>query len=138
MNIQGTPSKAQLRANLMAESLEQKRGKLGPDCPLPEKEITQQAFVECLNSRTGKLLAKAPKLAKAPLGHILHKLIHWHGSGGNLWGIALLDIHAANAVEKLNLKITGRELYNQLDTLALVARGGKSSASEAWRQALGQ
>tara|TARA_R110002020_G_scaffold330688_2_gene546316 strand:+ start:2092 stop:2499 length:408 start_codon:yes stop_codon:yes gene_type:complete len=133
-----TPNKAEQRADLMAANIETIRPRFGAETPLPSPEIVRRALVESLNSRTGRLLANAPTIAKKPLGHVFHKLFTWHGSGGNLWGIAMLGWQCEDVVKTLGLDITGRELQDQLDTLAIVSRGGKSSASAAWRAALGE
>ena len=128
-------SKANERADLMAANIESKRGKI--DLPLPTPEIVREAIHGTLNSRNGKMLSNAPKQSAKPLAHVLHKLILWHRSGGNLWGVAMLPMNCANIAEKRELNCTGRELFDQLDTLAILLRGGQSTAANNWARVLG-
>ncbi len=137
--------KAIQRAELWAANIETKRRTMhlrarenhAKPLILPAPEIVREAMAGVFNSRTGKLLANAPKSSAKPLAHVLHKKISWHGGGGNLGGPFALQWTCDTIAEKLGLSITGRELFDQIDTLAIVMRAGKSNALSNWARVLG-
>lgn len=145
------------RLDAMCNNLEENiRPKL--TLPLPSKEIIRLALAEMLNTRTAKRLANAPPMNKRPLASLLHRLVTWHGSGGNLSGVFSITMDCGvltrfkekpesfnvywqtdgikEAAALLPEGITEKELFEQMDTLALSLTGGKSRAAEAWGRVL--
>ncbi len=53
----------------------------------PCEAIARTALDGALSNSTGKLLAKAPTFYKRPLGSLLHRLVRWNQSVGNLHGL---------------------------------------------------
>ena len=137
-------NKAIQRAELWAANIETKRRTMhlrarenhAKPLILPAPEIVREAMAGVFNSRTGKFLANAPKSSAKPLAHVLHKMIQWHGGAGNLGGPFALHWKCNTIAERLGLSITGRELFDQIDNLAIVMRAGKSNALTNWARVL--
>ena len=122
--------------------------------PIPCDAIVRAACAGMLNSRTGKLLSKSRSFEANPLGNLLRCALDFHASTGSLWGPMLgadrarflshqpkegADTESEFERQRalvLAESLTGTQLWDQLDTLALVIRGGKSPAAENWRRAL--
>ena len=136
------------------------REKLGDD--MPSALVIETALRGMLNSRTGRMLARAKTFRENPLGSLLHRLVSWHGSGGGLWSmfeaqgdawlLAEFNPEKAGAYwthEKSKMAehtavvcahgdLDGNQLYEQLLTLSIVLCGGKSNAAQQWAKVLGR
>lgn len=150
-------SKVSERIDYFLERIDDARSKL-TEHKLPNDAVCRRALTGMLNSRTGRVLASCPTFRERPLASLLHRLVAFHGSGGSLYGVfgiegdcrLLVDYNPdkygkywtdpksklADDQLLLDPDTTSKELYDQLDTLALVCRGGKSSAAEAWQRAI--
>ena len=104
---------------------------------LPPAEIVREAISGQLNSRTGRPLRSPPRRAERPLGNVLHRLLAWHRSSGYLGGVLGVIWDCNDIAKERGLEITGRELYDSLDTLALLLTRGRSRAGDNWERALG-
>jgi hypothetical protein len=93
----------------------------GKDIAVPSHDEALQAIEGCLNGRTAEWLKSKPKDKNGTLAQVLWTLMKFHGGGGSLWGWPHFE---------------DKEIVNKMDTLALVLRGGKSSAASAWKRAL--
>jgi hypothetical protein len=105
---------------------------------LPAPDLVREAVAGGLNTRTGRPLASAPKRANKPLANVLHRLLAWHRSSGYLGTIFAVRWECGDIVKARGLDMTGPELYDELDTLALLLTGGRSRAGDAWSSALGR
>ena len=85
---------------------------------LPDADTTVQAIAGCLHGRTGQWRKSAPK---DDVPGLLWRLVKFHGGSGNLWGWPWF----ADAA-----------LRDQLDSVAILLRNGRSSAADAWQRAL--
>jgi hypothetical protein len=128
--------------------IEKARGKLSSK--LPTQVVCSTALEACVKN-DGSFRKTPPVFRKNPLGSILYRLIYWHRGCNNaylgtlfttgLWSEIIAD-PGDNACEtiiehnKLVGDTTGRELHDQLDTLALVLLGGKSSSVARWQEVL--
>ena len=84
----------------------------------PSDELAVRAVTGCLNTKTGAWRKTKPDDEAAGL---LWQLVKFHRSGGSLYGWPWFADEA---------------MRDQLDTLAVVMLGGRSSAAEAWQRAL--
>jgi hypothetical protein len=105
---------------------------------LPTADIVREAIAGSLNTRTGRPLASAPPRDKRPVANVLWRLLAWHRSSGNLGAIFAARWDCDDIVTARNLDMTGPELHDALDTLALLLTGGRSRAGDAWARALGR
>lgn len=85
---------------------------------VPSDELVLRAVKGCLHSRTGSWRATKPTDDAAGL---LWTLVKFHRSGGSLYGWPWF---------------ADETMRDELDTLAVVLLGGRSSAAEAWQRAL--
>lgn len=85
---------------------------------VPSDELAVRAVTGCLNTKTGAWRKTKPDDEAAGL---LWQLVKFHRSGGSLYGWPWFADEA---------------MRDQLDTLAVVMLGGRSSAAEAWQRAL--
>ena len=138
-----------------AGALETARGKLTQH-ELPSPAIIQTALDGMLK-RNGGMLKKAPAFREKPLASLLHRLIAWNNSGGNLWGIFSTKQDAQTLArfddsfgawwkapksrmaehKALIGDMSGDALHDQLETMSIVLCGGKSRAIDRWQQVLG-
>ena len=132
------------RVNALCDYIERLRPTLttAPDAPdavtLPTPDIVREAVAGALNTQTGRPLASAPPRDKRPVANVLHRLLAWHRSGGNMGSIFGLRWDCGDIVKARGLDTTGPELHDELNTLALLLTGGRSRASDAWTHALGR
>ena len=128
--------------------IEKARSKL--KSKLPTQVVCTTALEACVKNN-GSFRKTPPVFSKHPLGSILYRLIYWHRGCNNAylgtlfttatWSEIIADPsdNAYAAIiehNKLVGNTTGRELHDQLDTLALVLLGGKSSAVARWQEVL--
>jgi hypothetical protein len=116
----------------------------------PCEAIARTALEGALNNRTGQLLANAPTFHKRPLGSLLHRLVRWNQSIGNLHGVfsvkwdcetlAKFDdktTHGPMANDKRMIgALTGEQLFDELTSMAMLLCNG-SQAANNWKRALG-
>jgi hypothetical protein len=86
--------------------------------PVPSDELAVRAVRGCINTKTGAWRATKPADDEAGL---LWQLVKFHRSGGSLYGWPWF---------------ADERLRDELDTLAVVLLGGKSSAAAAWQRAM--
>ena len=116
--------------------------------PMPDAPMVRECIDGILNSRTGKLLRSAPDLYAKPLANVFWYLVDWHRSSGYIGTLynCRFKCHGiardrAENIRRGNLPlpdITGAELYDMLETLAIVLHGGNSPAADRWEKALGR
>ena len=106
--------------------------------PMPDAEMVREMIDGILNTRTGRLLRSAPNIDKKPLANVFWYLLDWHTSGGYLGTIFNCQFKCGAIAKKRELALSGAELYDRLDTLALVLRNGSSPAADRWGKALGR
>lgn len=150
----------QLALEKLIEAVESARPKL-TDSTLPPLDVCRVAL-EGIVAKRGKNVIRrtAPVFREHPLGSILHRCIAFHRSNGSLYGL-----FGTQDDVSLLLRASGRDpssygsywtndksllfeharlvagiddLYDQMDTLALVLLQGQSSAAQAWQKALSQ
>ena len=129
------------RVNALCDYIERLRPTIttAPDAlTLPTPDIVREAVAGALNTRTGRPLASAPSRAKRPVGNVLWRLLAWHRSSGNMGSVFGVRWDCDDLVKARGLDMTGPELHDALDTLALLLAGGRSRASDAWAHALGR
>ena len=116
----------------------------------PCEAIARTALEGALNNRTGQLLAKAPTFHKRPLGSLLHRLVRWNQSVGNLHGLFTVkwdcetlakfddkNTHGPMANDKRMIgALTGEQLFDELTSMAMLLCNG-SQAANNWKRALG-
>ena len=117
----------------------------------PCEAIARTALEGALNNRTAGLLANAPTFHKRPLGSLLHRLVRWNQSIGNLhglftvkWDCELLarfddkkTTHGPMANDKRMIgALTGEQLFDELTSMAVLLCNG-SQAANNWKRALG-
>jgi hypothetical protein len=85
---------------------------------VPSDELAMRAVTGCLNTKTGAWRKTKPDDEAAS---VLWQLVKFHRSGGSLYGWPWFADEA---------------MRDQLDTLAVVMLGGRSSAAEAWQRAM--
>tara|TARA_R110002073_G_scaffold149028_1_gene302453 strand:+ start:52 stop:510 length:459 start_codon:yes stop_codon:yes gene_type:complete len=137
-----------------AGALEVARGKL-TESKLPSAAIIETALDGMLKSNGG-MLKNAPSFRERPLASLLHRLIAWNNSGGNLWGLFSTKQDAETLArfddsfhdwwkapksrmaehKALIGDMSGDALHDQLETMAMVLCGG-SRAADRWQKALG-
>ena len=105
--------------------------------PMPDAAIVREAIDGILNTRTGRLLRSAPNINRKPLANVFWFLVDWHGGSGYIGTIYNCRWKCGGIVKERNMDMTGAELHDSLDTLALVLRNGSSPASDRWERALG-
>jgi len=86
--------------------------------PVPSDDLAQRAVSGCINTRTGGWRASKPADEAAGL---LWTLVKFHRSGGSLYGWPWF---------------ADDTMRDELDTLAVVLLGGRSSAAAAWQRAM--
>ena len=106
--------------------------------PMPDSEMVREMIDGILNTRTGRLLRSAPNIDKKPLANVFWYVLDWHTSGGYLGTIFNCRFKCGDIAKKRGLDLSGAELYDRLDTLALVLRNGSSPAADRWEKALGR
>jgi len=129
------------RVNALCDYIERLRPTVttAPDAlTLPTPAMVREAIAGSLSTRTGRPLASAPPRDKRPVANVLHRLLAWHRSSGNMGSIFGLHWDCGDIVTARNLDMTGPDLYDGLDTLALLLTGGRSRAGDAWTHALGR
>ena len=84
----------------------------------PPAAVMHSAIAGCINSRTGKWRKTEPSDEPSAL---LWQLVKFHRSNGNLWGYP----HFADPA-----------LRDQLDTVALLLLGNRSSAYDAYKRCI--
>jgi len=129
------------RVNALCDYIERLRPTVtsAPDAvTLPAPDIVREAIAGSLNTRSGRPLASAPKRDKKPVANVLWRLLAWHRSSGNMGSVFGVRWDCDDLVTARNLDMTGPELHDALDTLALLLTGGRSRASDAWTHALGR
>jgi hypothetical protein len=121
---------------------------------LPPDSVCQAALDGILR-KDGRTYSNPPTFAKNPLGSILLRWMEWHKGGGYLGGVfsinmdcGLLERYSREPekfgawahTDKMKLHsaiVQGVEkLGDSINSLALVLRGGKSTACDAWNRAL--
>lgn len=86
------------------------------------------------------VLRTLPTYRERPLGSLLGRLLRWHRGSGQLDGymMAKWDADRFPAVARLRYRDLGLEAYEDLfdvlDTTALLLLGGRSTAADAWRR----
>ena len=129
------------RVNALCDYIERLRPTVttAPDAlTLPTADIVREAIAGSLNARTGRPLASAPPRDKRPVANVLHRLLAWHRSSGNMGSVFGVRWDCSDIVKARGLDMTGAELHDALDTLALLLMGGRSRAGDAWSHALGR
>jgi len=146
--------KKQKRIDGMVRRIVEAREKT--DLALPCEAIARTALEGALSSRDGGLLRKAPTFRERPLASLLHRLVAWNQSGGNLWGLFATKQDAATLArfddsfgaywhhpksrmaddKRMIGGLDGDALHDQLETMAMLLCGG-SRAADRWKQALG-
>ena len=106
--------------------------------PMPDADMVREAIDGILNTRTGKLLRSAPNIDARPLANVFWYINDWHRGSGYIGTIYNNRFKCGYIAKARNLDITGSELHDMLDTLALVLRKGDSPASDRWTKALGR
>jgi hypothetical protein len=124
------------RVDAMCELIETVRDRIAE--PMPDAPIVRECIDGILNTRTGKLLRSAPDLYAKPLANVFWYLVDWHISSGYIGTLYNCRFKTADIAKGRNLDITGAELYDMLETLAIVLHGGNSPASDRWEKALGR
>ena len=105
-----------------------------PPGMLPDAAMVREAVDGVLNMRTGLLLAGNPNFRSKPIANVFRRLLRWHSSGGELTGLMIARFDCDDIADKLD--ITGPELFDRLNSLAIVLRRGSSPASDNWKRAL--
>ena len=118
-------------------AIESKRAQLSGTAPLPSADIVHEAIDGIFHRTTGNELRSAPPRDKRPIANVLWRLLAWHRSIGNFGGVFSLQWACDDIVRERDLNVTGLELYDHLDTLAIVLLGGQSRAADNWDRALG-
>lgn len=85
---------------------------------VPSNDTAWHAVYGCINSKTGQWRKTKPADDTAGL---LWQLVRFHRGSGSLWGFPWF----ADETKR-----------DELDTLAIVLLGGRSSAADAWKKAL--
>ena len=130
-----TETREQAIARLCDEYREHS-AKLPEDMPRLSVEQFATALDQSI-AKTGRVrfLKNAPTFRDRPFGSIFLRLYRWHGGSGNLDGYMFAKWDCEYATRQGN--VPDWPTFDEWDTTALVARGGVSSAVEAWRRALG-
>jgi hypothetical protein len=128
-------------------AVERRRACLNDVAPLPDTDIVRTAISGIFNTRTGNELRSAPPRDKRPLANVLWRLMAFHRSSGGIGGVFSLrwacdDIVKAHRKgpyrhKSLDLNISGEQLFDAINTLAIVLLGGQSRAADNWERALG-
>ena len=106
--------------------------------PLPDAPMVRECINGILSARTGKLLRSAPDLYAKPLANVFWYLLDWHRSSGYIGTLYNCRFKASGIARDRDLDITGADLYDRLENLAIVLYGGNSPASDRWEKALGR
>lgn len=118
-------------------AVELRRAHLGNAATLPSAPIVREAIDGIFNRRTGNELRSAPPRDKRPIANVLWRIMAWHKSSGGMGSVFGVRWACDDIAKARYLDITGPELYDALDTLALVLLGGRSRAADNWARALG-
>ena len=94
---------------------------------LPDESFCRTALSGMLRL-DGTIYAKPKSFRDAPEASVTHRCFMWHGSGGNLMGVYMVD----GDIQCMDGDVT----YELVDNLALVLRNGNSPATNAWQRAL--
>jgi hypothetical protein len=127
-----------IRVERLCDLVERHRATLDGTVKLPDADLVREAVGGVLNSRTGRMLRSTPKRDKRPIANVLHRLVTWHRSTGWLGTIFGVRWDCDNIVRTRSLDMSGPELYDALDTLALLITRGRSQAVDSWARALGR
>lgn len=106
--------------------------------PMPSADIVREAIDGILNTRTGRLLRSAPNIYAKPLANVFWYIVDWHDGSGYIGTILNCHFKCGYIAEKRGWDITGAELHDQLESLAMVLRNGDSPAVDRWAKALGR
>jgi hypothetical protein len=98
--------------------------------PLPTPEIIAQAVTGAI-TRRGALLRRAPSFDANPYASLLHRIITWHRSTGELTPVMMVRFDCKRLTDDDD------QLFNALDNLARLMNGSNSPAVDRWHQALG-
>jgi len=121
------------------------RTKLSADYPLPTDDVCRAAVLGMMRKDGRGMRRSAPSFRDEPLGSILHRLLSWHRSAGNLAGLFSVRDDCRRLVrgtishaDRDHLgELSPDQLYDQLETLSVVLLQGYSPAVDRWRTALG-
>jgi hypothetical protein len=106
---------------------------------LPSPAIVRHAL-EGIIKNDGTRLRSAPTFRERPIASVVHRMIAWHNSGGDLHRMmgAIWDAKSINksADAPLVEGLTPAQIEDQLQTLALTLVRGNSPAVGAWKHAL--
>ena len=97
--------------------------------PLPTPEIIAQAVNGAI-TRRGALLQRAPAFSTNPYASLLHRIIRWHRSTGELTSLMMVRFDCRRLTDDDD------QLFNALDNLARLRNGFQSQAVDRWHQAL--
>ena len=98
--------------------------------PLPTPEIIAQAVTGAI-TRRGALLQRGPSFDANPYASLLHRIIRWHRSSGELTSLMMVRLDCKTLTDDDD------QLFNALDNLAQLMEGFNSPAVDRWHQALG-
>ena len=101
-----------------------------PEHILPTPEIIAQAVTGAI-TRRGALLQRAPAFSTNPYASLLHRIIRWHRSTGELTPVMMARFDCRRLTDD------DENLFNALDNLARLMEGFNSPAVDRWHQALG-
>jgi hypothetical protein len=121
----------------LCAGVERRRAHLGDTATLPSATIVREAIDGIFHRRTGNELRSAPPRDKRPIANVLWRIMAWHRSSGGMGSIFGMHWACGDIVKARDLDMTGLELYDELDTLAIVLLGGRSRAADNWARALG-
>ena len=121
----------------LCDVVEIRRAHLSDTATLPNAPIVREAIDGIFNRRTGNELRSAPPRDKRPVANVLWRIMAWHRSSGGMGSIFGLRWACDDIVKTRDLGMTGPELYDTIDTLAIVLLGGRSRAADNWERALG-
>ena len=97
--------------------------------PLPTPEIIAQAVNGAI-TRRGALLQRGPSFDANPYASLLHRIIRWHRSTGELTPVMMVRFDCRRLTDD------DENLFEALDNLARLMEGFNSPAVDRWHQAL--
>ena len=101
-----------------------------PEHILPTPEIIAQAVNGAI-TRRGALLQRGPSFDANPYASLLHRIIRWHRSTGELTPVMMVRFDCRRLTDDDD------QLFDALDNLAQLMEGFNSPAVDRWHQALG-